>query len=364
MSNKVITLFSSESTVRYIKDIFTVLALPRGSVYQFRYDTQYIDSELLDEFDQLKQDDNIHGLKALIAFRSKSQNTVETEMFYLPIRWASIISVATIANGYTVYFKLEGYPDYNQNFKTACTHFTTLNEAAKELFLRKYPHKDNYAIWPGQLPSVASYDDDKKRDSDLWFQVVSSLSKIPTYQEYQFVKCSNIYTKKLSDNQTVDKQYCSTKANCSILTEGKCAYIDIEYYSEKYDKNIVRELEVIVDDKVVRKSKGMYSNIESRYGEIRLGFQPQKTANHTISEIVIVSKSNKSQELATDIRFPIIVNKNTSFKAVKAIVTAVGGLFVALPGVLGSASDVWINIAFAVVGVGILGVNTYWDSKE
>ena len=49
---QIITLFSSESTARYIKDVFSVLALPRGSVFQFRYDTQYIDPRLLTMFSQ------------------------------------------------------------------------------------------------------------------------------------------------------------------------------------------------------------------------------------------------------------------------------------------------------------------------
>ena len=55
MSNNILTLFSSDSTVQYTKDVFSVLSLPRDSIFQFRYQTQYVDDAVKTIFENEKK---------------------------------------------------------------------------------------------------------------------------------------------------------------------------------------------------------------------------------------------------------------------------------------------------------------------
>ena len=119
-----------------------------------------------------------------------------------------------------------------------------------------------------------------------------------------------------------------------------------------------------MDNNIISKAKGLHSILQSRYGTIRLGLQPKKVANKTITEVIITSSSSVSNELETEIVFPIIVIKNKFHKLIKAFITAAGALLVALPGIIGDNLDMGWNILIAGIGVLVLGINNYWESKE
>lgn len=359
-SKQIITLFSSESTIRYIKDVFSVLALPRGSVFQFRYDTQYIDPRLLAMF---SQGHPVKNIRALIVFRSASDARKE-DCFFIPVRWASVEAICQISNGYTVDFSLEGYPNFTQDYKDSCSTFAGINQKAQSYFLSGTGEKNKFAAW-GDTLSCVQFDnsDTKERDSELWFQIVSSIAKIPKYQSYLFIKCSSLYTEQYETDSIV-KSYCEMLSKHTALVEESCVYVDIEYYSAEYEKDVIREIDIYIDENILRKSKGLHHIIESRYGTMKIGFQSKKTANHTVTEIVMCSKSSNDAEVSTDITYPIIVIKNRKNKIIKAVIMAIGALLVALPGILGAAVATWINVMLAGAGVIVLGVNTYWESKE
>ena len=286
------------------------------------------------------------------------------DCFLIPVRWASVEAICPISNGYTVDFSLEGYPNFTQGYKDSCSTFAGINEKAQKYFYSGTGEKNKFAAW-GDTLSYVQFDNSntKERDSELWFQIVSSIAKIPKYQSHLFINCSNLYTEQYEMDSIV-KSYCETHSKHTALVEESCVYVDIEYYSAEYRKDLSREIDIYIDENILRKSKGLHNIIESRYGTMKIGFQSKKTANHTVTEIVMCSKSSNNAELSTDITYPIIVIKNRKNKIIKAVIMAIGALLVALPGILGEAVATWINVILAGVGVIVLGVNTYWESKE
>ena len=231
----IITLFSSNSTAQYIKDIFSVLSLPRGSVFQFRYQSEYIDPRVRGIFDN----NNDLDLKALVAFRS-STFSLDDQCFYVPIRWVKIKSIIQISNGYTVNFEIHGYPIYTSDFRNKSTSFQGINESAKHFFQQM--GNNDYAVW-GESLAIVNLDDDIDRDSENWFEIVRRLTLLPDYKDYYFLKCSFPYTEKINNDMgTYEKIECKVENNFTQFIEGKCVYIDIEYYSAKYDQSKKRQI--------------------------------------------------------------------------------------------------------------------------
>ena len=323
-------------------------------------DKKYIVRELLSDFSAM---DNLKNKKALIAFRSA--NTAKKEdAFIIPIRWGTIKEVNEITNGYTVDFVIDGYPNYTQEFRNACSNFATINDVAVKC-LYSADDRNDFAVWNGTLESVTSNGDNPAdRDNELWTQIVSAITKIPRYSQMLFIRCSNFYTEYIDESNNIINNNCNKAGRFYELIEGKCSYVDIEYYSSSYDKSISREIKAYIDENKISKAKGLRTIIESRYGKITLGFQPHKVPNHTVSEIVISSMSDKKDELSTDITYPIIINKDRKYKFVKSFIMVIGAIMVAMPGVLGDSISVLWNIGLASAGAIILGVNTYWESKE
>lgn len=359
MSNNILTLFSSDSTVQYTKDVFSVLSLPRGSIFQFRYQSQYVDDAVKTIFENEKKGT---GYRVLIAFRSNA-NTAEDGMFILPIRWAVITSVKLFSDVYSVYFKLTGYPTFTHAFKNRVSDYSKINDYAKNYF---QSHNKDIAVHSVPLDAVEiRNNDDVERDTENWRSIVEAFTKIPSYSECYFLKCSSLYTEIFNS-----KNEQKTIVNCPIidghfvLTEGQCTNLNIEYYSSIYDRTRIQKIEVLVDENVVRKVRGMRTLFQSRYGCITLGFQSQSNSNNTISEISIHTEGMPANVIQTDAVFPIITQKNKLYKIKKSIIMGLGAALVALPGIIGNNINVVWNIVLAILGVLILGINNYWESKE
>jgi hypothetical protein len=359
MAETIYTLFSSESTVQYKKDIFSALSMPRDSVFQFRYQAQHVDESVKSDFINTT---SVRGKKALIAFRSGALNDNDN-IFIVPVRWAEITEVKLVSDVYNVYFKLKGYPSFSQSFRNTCTSFSGLNTYAKNYF---ESHNTVIALQSVQLDAVDLNDDGKERDSTNWRSIVELLVTIPTYSNYHFLKCSGFYSRIIkAPNGFNQKKYNTIRDDgMTYLTEGKCAYIDIEYYSKIYEPNLRRQIEVFLDGNCIRKAKGIKTYLESRYGSVSLGFQPKISANNTVTEIVVCTTSDPIDVIQTELTFPIIIRKNRTYKLLKALIMCIGAGLIALPGILGSCVPLGWNIASALSGVVVMGVNNYLESKE
>lgn len=358
MNNTIITLFSSNATVQYVKDVFSVLSLPRGSLFQFRYQHNYLDPRTMAFFSNSSKKMNS---RALVVFKSKYNSPVDNS-FCIPIRWVRIKSISQIPNGYAVYFELDGYPKLTSEFRNQSATFQGLNQNAQSIFQQM--GNNDYSVW-GESLSIVSLEDEPRRDGENWLEIVRKLALVPGYNDYHFLKCSPFYIDELDFNTgNHQKVNCAKNQHLTEFVEGRCVNVDIEYYSANYNSSKKRQVELLVDSNVLSKSKGLRTTLQSRYGTIKIGLQSKIVANHTISEVIVSTVSSAVDELGTELVFPIVVVKNKASKLVKAIITGVGALLVALPGIIGDSLDVGWNILIAIAGALVLGINNYRESKE
>jgi len=358
MPNEILTLFSSNSTTQYTKDIFSVLSLPRNSIINFRYQTQHVDNSVKPVFEDRQ---NGIGIRVLIAFRS-SEQLDHDKIFIVPIRWATITNVKLFSDVYTISLSLQGYPSFSLKFRNICSNFFGINNYAKEYFKI---NKIELAVHSVHLDAVDLLDE-VNRDTVNWRSIVEVILNIPEYENYHFLKSSAFYWEKNNPktNRIEFKYFPQRDDGKFVLTEGKCAYLELDYYSKNYNRDISRQINVFLDEKNIRKAKGLRTFLESRYGTVVLGFQPQKTNNNTVTEITVCTESEPMDVIQTCVNFPILIRKNRMYKILKTIIMGFGAGLVALPGILGSNVEIWLNIIFALSGVLVISLNSYLESKE
>ncbi len=342
-----LTLFSSESTIKYIKDIFCVLALPRDAEYQFRYETRHVQNSVRAIFSS----SNCRGTRALVAFRSKNTEALD-KRFVIPIRWVEIIDVIFVADFYTVKFKVKCFPSFSNDFRDQCHSFQQINAFAREIL--KDDSINDLAVINNVLSIVGDHNDDKNRDSEYWRNIVSALSLVPQYGNYYFLRCSPFLF--------ADERLCDFRDNITTLEEGICVYLQIEFYQRKYDNADDSKIEVILDNNIISQSSGLKTRMETRYDSVKVGFQPKITINGTISEVIICTSGSTNRN-QTEITLPIRIVKRKYSRVLKAIVMTVGACLVGLPGLFPDTIDVSWKILLAFSGAALMGVNYFMDSR-
>lgn len=365
MADIILTLLSSNQTVQYEQNIFSVLSLPRDSVFQFSYQEKYIDKSVKYLFNTNKKINN----RAVVVFRSKVQKKEKkevTQSFCIPIRWVQIQSVERISNdGWVITFVTKGYPKYTSQFASDSESFLGMNQSAVKFFSTLAERDLSVLGRAIDLVEVEENTSAPENDSDNWFEIVNRIALIPAYKDYHFLKCSKFYMQKMKGKIYMPtKTWCEIKDNHIVVIEREPVYIDIEYFAATYTRAMKRKIDVLFNDKVLNRVSGLLTTLQSRYGTKKIGFQPQKVANNTVSEVVIATKNAWNDELLTELIFPIIVQKNRKYRLLKAIVMGFGALLVALPGITKDSLQLIWNIVLAGLGVLVLGIGSYWESKE
>ena len=78
----ILTLFSSDGSHQYKKDVLNVIAAPYNSEYRFRYKKEYIE-ETVESYLRNKA---VINKRAIIVYRTNSDKS-EVDPFMVPIRW-------------------------------------------------------------------------------------------------------------------------------------------------------------------------------------------------------------------------------------------------------------------------------------
>lgn len=355
-NNKVIiTLFSSDATVQYTKDIFSVLALPRGSSFRFRYESRYIDPNVIPLLETGKE----LTIRSLIAFRHAHNPDDNSHDFFIPARLAIIKSAEKMAGGLIINFVASGYPCFQEDHRV--TDLKSLGERAKQVFdsERLAP----YAVWGKSMPGV-DMSNDPARDEENWREICKAISLLPGYDSCHFLKCTAPYSEEwdAATGRSIRNESHLSRGVFQ-LTEGRSFIIDVEYYEKSYDRKQNRNIDVILDDNVLTRTRGMSTLMQSRYGSVKLGFRPKTVESNTVSEILIRTKGATSGAFETEVPFPVVIIKSKGRRVVKTLLPTFGALLIALPGILTDAIPLTVNVLFGSVGVIVVGISNYMSSR-
>jgi hypothetical protein len=107
--NERLVLLSSDKRRRYAEDVLTALALPAGSVIQFRYDASYVVPALQ------RSINDVVGWTATLAFVAG----VDTDRpFLVPVRLATVLTATCVADIFIFRLRIGRYVDLDNYPRT------------------------------------------------------------------------------------------------------------------------------------------------------------------------------------------------------------------------------------------------------
>ena len=244
-----ITLFSSDSSGQYKKDIYNVIAAPYNSEYRFRYTTQYIDPSLIAPL----KDNTLAESKALIVFRRNSDKK-GVEPFMVPIRWATIKRSYLVNEICIIDFVINEYPEFNQKFKEA-----SISEEENRKFSKNFFETDGrqnkYVL--SYIPNIVSRTKyEYERQESSWISLIQALKNYSAFSDTSFFR-----TVLPNENK-------NDYAKSLVIKESEYKEIEIWHYSSEESKSKVSNLEIQCDANYITSVFGNTDRIECRYDRL------------------------------------------------------------------------------------------------
>lgn len=333
-----LALFATDARPRYTNDVLTVLSLPAGAAYQFRYDNKYFPPEISDALDAGKAE----GTAAVVCFRGKPTSTFGECV--TAIRHVKILRVESVADFRILYFKVDGYAD--TRFDTS--RLDTMVDATTEYLDSLPPKHRDKPVQHGMSNLVVPQ---PAADRQGWINVATALSKHPTYEQTHFLRVEQITT---SEGALVNPD----GNGVYEFSDEKLYYLNMHYYAHRFDIADAR-LVTSADNAIIRMASSSVRELDSRYDSLKSWLHVQPVAGATNTEISVVVSRDGMNAPKTRVTLPVIVRRSTKVLTGQVLLSAVSGILIALPALLGPGVNLTLRILCAVVGAVLLALVTY-----
>jgi hypothetical protein len=337
-------LSTSDARPKYSKDILNVLALPQGSKYQFRYENNYIPSDLKHHL--AKNKGILKGVKVLIAFKSK----LHENNFIVPIRWAVLDEIKKISDFYIIKFEIGNYPvvDAEPSIESICKKtndfLCTLNAVDSTLpVLKGYENLVN--------------PDDEERNIDAWVLVSKQLALHPTFSNVHFLRVSTI--------RDIEDKSLSLANNFYECKEVSFYNFYIDYYAINYVK-AETEINIKINSELVRLASNSVVSLDSRYDSFKTSFQTYEVPGNSFAEISIFANCENDQLPKTSVSIPLKIIKSKNLLFLRIIASTLGATLLAIPSLLEPTTNKFIKVLLIALGALTLalGMNLIYPKNK
>jgi hypothetical protein len=321
---------SSDARQRYAEDVLTVVAMPEGGVFQFRYDSRYVSTDV----HALIASGDIAGKQAIVAFVGR----VETvDAFVMPIRIATVLSAEEIAEALVFRFRADQFPDLS-----SWARDKQALEAQGRVVLDQMSSR-----YGKYYPVMARHDglivDALGSGTSEWNEVTSRLARLDTFANSYFARISIGSPDKGGNSPKFrDGALVVRGTNPFVL---KCWFYRADYLPDS------RRIALSCDDSVLDVFSDASYAISSRYDDVEFWLSPLGTdaERRTLLQIVIPGTTSAG-DLSTRVQVRTIVESPLAPKARRAVVGGVAAAFVALPAILGPDTSLALRLVFALIG--------------
>lgn len=259
-----IYLFSSDARDRYIQDILNVMALPRGALYQFRYEDTIVDDQLSKDAGNPLILGKYIGQEVLIIFVNQIKTPLplsESDIsYFFPIRRGSITSLSFEGKVLIIQFAVKDFIDWQSLFvpaklenkqKELEANHTQIKEIHKLITASTNPGRrppKKYVTIYQREPNI-SFVSEKNKNSETkaWQHCVMALSLLPEFENTIFFRVSAVRETsetfiskflKLMDSEEV-QEYRDREVNLKkilpnlygyILKGGKAYLMNLDFF--------------------------------------------------------------------------------------------------------------------------------------
>lgn len=340
MAKPTVLLLSSDLRRRYAEDILTALAMPAGSMIQFRYEAAYVAPAL----QRAIADGTVVGSKAIVAFIADRDTD---KPFLVPVRFAPVVWARCVADIFIIklqvgaYVNLDHYPRAMDDIVTDSARFIAHLVAA------------NGGFYPAVLSFPDLHVEEAADPATHWLGAARRLLLHSTF--------ANSYVLRIDEPVTQRGRALEFNSTGRLtVIDQESVHLPVSFYAERYDPDAKPLLACSTDGTFVRVSSDDEYEIALRYDSVEFWLHPAALNFDTLSRVTITlrSQDGTSGFVPAHARFPVTVRRSTSNLVTRVTLTAAGAMLVALPAILGAGSPLQLRIAAAVTGAAILAVVT------
>jgi hypothetical protein len=333
-------LLASNARRKYSEDILSVLAMPEGSIVRFRYDQKYVSADVQRAAKDVVDTDGLVGFVA---------DTGSDHPFLLPIRYVSVVSVECPGRVFVFNLRIGGYPALDDG-KVAPDELTKKSyEQLKQL----WPNRaEEFKPVQSSPPSLGARPSSEAARN--WEVIAERLAWHDTFKSSYFLRVDPLTTLKNDDELTFDDE------GRLKLVDGQSLRVRTVFYSDDYAPTAKQSLSCSTDDKFVRVSSDAVYDVALRYDLVEFWLHPSTLNYGTVStvKIKLENSDEASTSVAAYVGLPVIVRRSRPKLAIRAAVTSLGALLVALPAILGTGSSLGLRLVSALFGASILAFTT------
>ncbi len=306
-----LTLFSSDSSTQYKKDIYNVIAAPYNSEYRFRYRTQYIEESLKTQLQNKKLIDE----RAIVVFRTTSDKP-GIKPFMVPIRWVTIKDTYLSDEICIIDFIIQEYPQFVQNFKEAVISLEN-NQKYSESFFEKKASHEMYVL-PFAIDAASREKYDYEHQESAWISIVEALKHYEPFKNTSFFRTllpSESKNEFASQMTIKDREYKQIEIwhFCSEDSDAKSSCVSIQC-----DSNYLNSI------------SGNSDRIECRYDKINYDFQAVNgrskiRSNITFRIYTLDEEQNPDYKSETKIVVPVKLKRRWGKRILRTGLSFLGG---------------------------------------
>jgi len=335
--NERLLLLSSDKRRRYAEDVLTALALPAGSVIQFRYDASYVVPALQ------RSIKDVVGWRATLAFVAGEETD---NPFLVPVRLATVLTATCVADIFIFRLRVGGYADltdYPRNEPALVDRsrriLDDLRSANGDQF---FPAVRNC---PGLQLTAAP------EPEDQWLAAARLLALHTTFASSYFVRIDAPRTQS-------DHELSFNQEGRLLVVDQESVRFNVHFYSKRYEASLRPVLACDTDGTFVRVSSDDRYEIAHRYDSVEFWLHPGVQTFDTLSRATFSLRSEVGVDafVPVNVRFPITVRRSRSRMSVRVATSGAGALLVALPAILGTTAPVELKVAAAVIGAALLAL--------
>ncbi|MFF5011074.1 hypothetical protein ACFY3G_50875 [Streptomyces phaeochromogenes] len=337
-----VLLLSSNLRRRYAEDILTALALPRGSIVQFRYEAQYVAPSL----QQKVANGTVLQQRALIGFIADA--TSSTDSFLLPVRVADVVAAECVAEVFLFRLRVTDHVDLD-DYSLSRGEISIESRKA----IDKIIEGNGGSYYPAVLKFPAFPIRTNGDQAQLWISVARRLALHPTFENSYFMRVDQ--PAHLTSAAAFDFE---PQGRLS-LGDLQPARLPVSFYSQRYTETPKITLACSTDGRFLRVSSDDSHDVALRYDSTEFWLQPDASSFDALTHVTIrLGPDEASTTPVAAVRFPVIIKHSRIRLISRVVISAVGAILVATPAILGPASSLTLRILVAVIGSAFLSTAT------
>lgn len=338
-------LFTSNIREQYIADAIDLLAVPEGSIFQFRYAESHVQEDLRLRWNV--KPDGIDRTKVIVHYSLQHAANFH-KAAYVPLRTGEVVDAFIEGKTYVVRFKVTGYaPLVNSDPKQLDRSVHDFSDAIRTILCPWYPDYPNEkdkrrSASLGELPKT--WLDLAGPEGTKFESVVSHMSAALEPETRLFFRVAS-----------VSKQNRNTKVGFADdgyleLTAGRSYLIELAHFQAASRENALLKIETMDGIKLLTPTE---LHLRSRYDVLPIRIFAPFRDDEVQGEMIF---GIREPDRGANVRIPVRIKPSKTHTWVSPPAAILGAVLAVVPAMLGTDASTETKLCLASSGAILLSV--------